>query len=159
MSGKLEKILNEIRENPSVTAGELVGKFEVSRQYISQITKANKITLQRRRFKYQDRVWTNHFGGKMQLASHFVGGASELTAASDLLRKGVPVYRALTFVGKADLIIDINDRLLKVEVKSAKRNKCGHLTYAKPVDEKRYDILALVEPNGAVTYRPEIVLD
>ena len=156
MSEISEKILAEVAENPSITASELAEKFKVSRQYISLIKKANNIKLRRSGLKDRSRVWTNHFGGEVKLSSHFIGGASELTAAADLLRRGVPVYRALTFVGKADLIADFDDKLLRIEVKSAKRYSDGGLRYGMPVDKKRYDVLALVEPSGVVTYKPDV---
>jgi hypothetical protein len=99
--------------------------------------------------------WTNHFGGERKLSSNFIGGASELTAAADLLRRGIPVYRSMTSVAAFDLVAEVGGELIRIEVRSAKRGSDGRLRFPMPA-EKRYDVLALVEPTGEVTYKPEL---
>ena len=157
-----EKVRAALEANPCSSAADLAQAVGVTRQRVHQICRAEGLKPKdmRRGFKpgrKSDPNWVrpNHFGGQKQLSSHFTGGASELTASADLLRRGVPVYRALTFVSAADLIIDLDGRLLRVEVRSAKRNASGHIRYAAP-QKGRYDVLALVEPDGSVTYRPSL---
>lgn len=158
----LAKILELLSENPSRTISEIAALVGVTRQRVSQICAANGIKAKDGRRGAKPRKapipggWKNHFGGPHALSSHFIGGASELCACADLLRKGVPVYRAVTFVSSADLIIDCRGRLMRVEVRSAKRNSSGSLRYPVPSDKTRYDVLALVEGTGAVTYKPDI---
>lgn len=153
----LEKIRAMLTVNKNASAADLAAAANVSRQRVHQICKAEGISIvDRRRRAGEPKQWSNHFGGDKKLSSHFIGGASELTAAADLLRRGIPVYRAVTFVSSADIVIDINGKLLRVEVRSAKRNQDGCLRYPMPADRARYDILALVEPDGTVTYKPEL---
>ena len=153
----LEKIRAALALNPSASASDLASEASISRQRVYQICKSEGIVLvDRRRLDGRPAQWTNHFGGEMKLSSHFIGGASELTAAADLLRRGIPVYRAVTFVSSADLVIDLDGELLRVEVRSAKRNQNGSLRYPMPANRARYDILALVEADGKVTYKPDV---
>ena len=152
----LDRIKSALSENHAATAAELAQHAGVSRQRVYQICKAAGITLSRAARPIEPRQWSSHFGLQEKLSSHFIGGASECSAAADLLRKGIPVYRAMTFVSSADLVIDRNGELLRVEVRSAKRNINGTLRYPMPIDRSRYDVLALVEPDGAVTYKPPL---
>lgn len=151
----IEQIKQILAEDADSTAAIIATKIGVSRQRVHQICKAAGVTLFDGRRRGGSAAWSNHFGGPEVLSSHFVGGASELTACADLLRRGIPVYRAVTFVSAADLVIDFRGALLRVEVKSAKRNNSNSLRYPMPADRSRYDILALVESNGAVTYKPD----
>lgn len=153
----LEKIRAALADAPNSSAAELATVAGISRQRVHQICKAAGIVLvDRRRRGGEPRQWANHFGGEKKLPSHFIGGASELTAAADLLRRGIPVYRAVTFVSSADLVIDRDGRLLRIEVRSAKRNQDGSLRYPMPANRARYDVLALIEPDGKVTYKPDV---
>lgn len=161
----VKKIKAAVLENPEIYVSEMARKLGVSRQYIHQICKKHEIKL----IKGWDRKELTdnaiersksiyHFGAKASCV--FIGGASELTASADLLRRGIPVYRALAFVGPADLVINLDGKLLRVEVRSARRKKDGGLSYCTPpINEDRYDVLALVEPNGGVTYKPDILAD
>jgi len=151
----IEEIKQILVADADSTAASIAAKIGVSRQRVHQICKANGIALADGRRRGGSATWINHFGGHEALSSHFVGGASELTTCADLLRRGIPVYRAVTFVSAADLVIDFRGSLLRVEVKSAKRNNSNSLRYPMPADRSRYDILALVEPSGAVTYKPD----
>lgn len=153
----LEKIHAALAVNPSASASDLALSSGVSRQRVHQICKAEGIVIaDRRRREGRAKQWETHFGGGQKLSSLFVGGASELTAAADLLRRGIPVYRAVTFASAADLVIDKDGALLRIEVRSAKRSQNGALRYPMPADRARYDILALVEPDGKVTYKPDV---
>lgn len=98
----------------------------------------------------------SYHGTDVRLPSNFVGGASELQCAADLLRRGVPVWRSLTSCASCDLVIRFAGHLARVEVRSGKRTRGGDLRYPRPVDTTRYDVLAIVEPDGRVTYKPDI---
>lgn len=47
-----------------------------------------------------------------------IGGCGESFVAAEFLRKGIPVYTPLVDSG-ADLVVDINGRLYRVQVKSS----------------------------------------
>lgn len=155
-----EQLREMVEENPATTASIAAAELGVSKQRISQIAKKDGIKLRDGRMdkaSVRDRKWCNHWGGDERLSSNFIGGASELIAASDLLRHGIPVYRALTSVSSCDLIADVDGTLLRVEVKSARLNN-GRLTFGG-VRHCRYDVLALVDQRGDVTYRPNEGVD
>lgn len=156
---KIDIIKNALVENPDLSAIELAGIAGITRQYVYDLCRKHGVLLRDARHTAEAKEWANHFGGNKRLTSHFIGGASELFAAADLLRRGIPVYRALTFLSAADMIADIGGRLIRIEVKSARRNKNGSLRYSPPYDHARYDVLALVEPNGFVTYKPGLFDD
>jgi hypothetical protein len=157
---KTDDILAAVRADKTITATALIERFAVSRQHIYALCKRHGLKLRRslqRPRARPERKPTGHFGQAAgALSTHFIGGASELTACADLLRRGVPVYRAITFVSAADLIIDFRGKLIRVEVRSAKRNNNGPLRYQAPINRSRYEVLALVDGHGAVTYKPNI---
>ena len=84
-----------------------------------------------------------------------VGAMSELIAAADLMRKGYDVFRSLSPACPCDLAILINDKLLRIEVKTGYRIKSGKLLYAKPLTN-RYDIIAVVVGATEVIYTPAL---
>jgi hypothetical protein len=74
------------------------------------------------------------------------------------LRRGIPVYRALTSVSSCDLIVDISGKLLRIEVRSARLHDDGRLAFPAPTPG-RYDVIALVDQHSGVTYRPNAGID
>jgi len=158
-----DTIVAMLRDRRGVTAKELAEGAGVTRQRVSQVLKELGVTIRKgrrvshpsRRRGARIRTDTSRRPGS-ELGSHFVGGASELTAAAALLRRGIPVYRALTFCSACDLIIEMGGKLLRVEVRSARRSRTGHLAYPVPADRVRYDVLALVERDGTVTFKPSL---
>lgn len=153
----IDRIQTIISTNTNISASELAENLGVSRQRVYQICSKHGIkfnkTIGR---KIGEKSWADQFGNTNRLPSNFIGNASELTVAADLLRHGIPVYRALTQSSSCDLIVDVDGSLLRIEVRSAKRNIDGVLRYAMPADRNRYDVLALVESNCTITYKPEI---
>lgn len=131
----------------------------ITRQQVSKHLKVLGIKLKDARMNttrpHSGKRWTNHFGGTKPLPSHFIGGASELCVCADLLKKGVPVYRAVTFVSSADLVADLDGVLTRIEVRSVRRQQDGKFHYSAPHPE-RFDVLALVDMAGVVEYRPAI---
>lgn len=113
---KIDIIKNALVENPDLSAIELAGIAGITRQYVYDLCRKHGVLLRDARHTAEAKEWANHFGGNKRLTSHFIGGASELFAAADLLRRGIPVYRALTFLSAADMIADIGGRLIRIEV-------------------------------------------
>jgi len=145
-----------VRAQPRITAAQAAAQLGITRQRASQI--ANDLGLKlvdgrSMRASMRDRQWKNQWGLTKGLSSNFIGGAGELTAAADLLRRGIQVFRSCTSVASCDLIVDMDGELLRIEVRCAKRRQNGNLSFYPPKD--RYDVLALVDQTGAVIYRPK----
>ena len=150
-----EKLAELVGNSPATTASIASEMLGVSKQRIFQIAKKAGLKLRDGRMdkaSSRDTRWKNHWGGPEGLCSNFVGGAGELFAAANLLRRGIPVFRAMTSVANCDLIADVDGVLLRIEVRCAKV-KDGRFAFAYP-QAGRYDVLALVDQNGIVTFRP-----
>lgn len=154
-----KRVTELLSNNPGLNRKELAKICGVSKQRISQICKKhglNPVNVADTRPPPPQLI--NGLGGTAKLSPNFVGSVSELTAATDLLRRGIPVYKALTFVSSVDLIVDIDQSLVRVEVRSARTASNGRWTYATPADRSRYDVLAVVNQHGEVRYKPENVI-
>lgn len=83
------------------------------------------------------------------------GAMNELYVASDLMRRGFEVFRALSPAASCDLVaIGTPARMYRVEVKTGyiKENgdvKCGPL-------RGEHDLLAVVLSDGVIDYEPPI---
>ena len=145
--------------NPSITASAAAELLGVTRQRVDQIAKQDGLVLAdgRRRAALRPRYASYPQPFNAVPKSH-KGGANELAVASFLLARGVPVYRSLTVTSRCDLIVDVRDRWVGVEVKSAYRTARGHLTYGF-IDTSRFDVLALVDPSGGIHFRPNSDVD
>lgn len=147
-----------LQANPGISAKQLAELLGVTRSRVYQLAKNEGMVLARPLYPHMPREpyrGANRFGGDAILSCHYVGGISELVVCADLLRRGFPVYRAVTFHSAADLVTDIRGRLIRVEVRSATRDNDGFLRFARPTDASRYDLLAAVEPDNIVSYFPE----
>jgi Holliday junction resolvase len=67
---------------------------------------------------------------------------------ADLLHRGFEVFRAVSPSCSADIIAQKNDQLYRIEIKTARISHKGKITYAKPVNTTKYDVLALVFPDN-----------
>jgi len=76
--------------------------------------------------------------------------------SADLLKRGFPVFRALSPSCICDLIIIVKSKLLRVEVTSGNRKHNSDLLYPRK-DFSRFDLLAIVEKDGRITYMPDLV--
>lgn len=83
------------------------------------------------------------------------GAVSELQVASDLMLKGFNVFRALSSNASCDLAIVRKDKLLRIEVRTGYRTPAGSLSFPKKPAEL-FDVMAVVESNGTITYMPPI---
>ena len=93
---------------------------------------------------------------KPTLPTGTVGTISEILVATDLLKRGYDVFRAMSPAATCDLAILRNKQLLKVEVKTGKRGT-NRVYYPAPRGDKalRYDILAVVVDTD-ILYLPEL---
>lgn len=91
------------------------------------------------------------------LASSTTGAVSELTVACDLLKRGYEVFRAVSPSCSCDLAILKDNKLVRVEVRTAQRNQVtGNVLYPNP-DRNRFDVLALVLlADNEIIYIPEL---
>lgn len=82
------------------------------------------------------------------------GAVSELLVAADLLQRGYEVFRAVSAATSCDLLAMHAGVTFRVEVRSTTRARDGKLGHRlSRYDKGRFDIAALVEPNGAIHYR------
>lgn len=85
------------------------------------------------------------------------GAISELRVAVDLLAKGYDVFRSLSSNCPCDLAILKNEKLLRIEVRTAHISTSGKLykTKLNRDDPKKIDHYAWVLPNEII-YEPEL---
>lgn len=84
------------------------------------------------------------------------GAANELVVAVDLMRRGYDVYRAVSPALACDLVVMRGALAMRVEVRSTSRDVRGTGRVKIPIlprDKGRFDVAALVEPNGTIHYR------
>lgn len=60
---------------------------------------------------------------KMELSTQLKGTITELQVATYFLQQGYNVSQPLTQDSKYDLIVDVNHKLLRIQVKTARRNE------------------------------------
>lgn len=82
------------------------------------------------------------------VAGHTVGAICEVQVSADLMKRGYEVYRTMSHHASCDLVALRNDKLVRIEVRAAKKGQCG--THGV------YDCLAAVDPDGTIYYRPDI---
>lgn len=84
------------------------------------------------------------------------GTLGELIVASDLLKRGYEVFRALHPDASCDLVAIKNGKVSRIEVRTGKRLKENKLTYGSNKMRKgnRYDIMAIYlrDDGGEVVY-------
>ena len=151
------KIRAILEREPNIKAEEIAKEVGVSTQSVYQHIRNHKLPyIKKTGWVSAGRTeWKGQFGHGKKLTSHFIGGTAEMYACADLLRRGIPVYRAITFLSAADLVVEMGGDLYRVEVKSGRRNQSGVLHFGAPTVGK-FDILAIVDPDGVVEYRPPI---
>jgi hypothetical protein len=84
-----------------------------------------------------------------------VGAINELLVGIDLLKRGLPVFRALSPSSPGDLAVLLDNKLVIVEVTTGSRTIRGVLVY--PLHKgQAYDVLAVVERSGKIIYTPDL---
>lgn len=90
-----------------------------------------------------------------QLSSGTIGAISELIICVDLMKRGLAVFRAQSPSCPCDLVVIINGSPMGVEVTKGTRAADG-TEKGVPHDPSKYDILALVFPDGSIIYQPPL---
>ena len=94
-------------------------------------------------------------GAYPELPSGTVGAISELRAATDLMRRGYHVFRAISPTSPSDLAILKDGQLILIEVRTAYWNRARtSRTYPKAL--MRSDAFALVIGDEPVHYEPPL---
>lgn len=99
-----------------------------------------------------------NLGAKLNLSGGKIGKINEFIVAIDLLKRGYEVYSAFEDTHPFDILALKDDKLLKIEVKTANILPSGLKIYAmKKNQEEKHDILALVDNLQNIEYRPELI--
>lgn len=116
----------------------------------------------RRKFctvKCQKEFFNNGMSSGMKalgVSTATVGAIQELTVAVDLLRRGLPVFRALSPSCPCDLAILDGDKLIRVEVATGTASLTSANNHIKMrTDRHKFDILAVVVHSGKIMYSTE----
>lgn len=81
---------------------------------------------------------------RLPLSTGTIGAIAELAVATDLMRRGHEVFRALSPASSCDLAVVKDGALLRVEVRSGYRTGKGQVRCnLSKKDEGRYDLLAI----------------
>lgn len=144
-----DRIMALCAEFPSSSAGEIAKLAGASRQTVYANCKKHGIILRDTRMRRNGAAKES----TDQIPSIFTDGACELTVSANLLKSGIPVYRALSSVNSVNLVADVNGRLYRIEVRAIKRNGPIGLCLTAPGDRSKFDVLAMVDGVGNVTYR------
>lgn len=143
------------------SAREIAQELGISRQRVYQIADQDGVSLPsastahpfRRGTIPKPRVIT---GGIEQPINHTTAGTiSELLAAADLLARGWHVYMPVVRARGHDLIAVQDEKVVTVEVRSAKRNAEGNLVYNRSARD-RSQAYALVLTGEPVHFRPPV---
>lgn len=87
--------------------------------------------------------------GREGLTTGTIGAMHELAVAIDLMKRGFHVFRALSPSCSCDLIVLTDtDMCIRVEVSTGYVNRSGKITSTKYSVPKRWDLLAIVCPDG-----------
>jgi predicted nucleic acid-binding Zn ribbon protein len=87
-----------------------------------------------------------------KISAGSLGALHELVAATDLIRRGYHVFRALSPACPCDLVVMLPDRVIRVEVRTGRVLADGSTTAPT---QGTYDVLAVVTHSGKVEYRPD----
>ncbi|MCI0528347.1 MAG: hypothetical protein L0Y56_12980 [Nitrospira sp.] len=83
------------------------------------------------------------------------GTFHEMKVVIDLMRRGYEVYRAVSGGAPCDFVAVKDGKAIRVEVTTGHRykTKLNH----PPKDPNKFDVLAIVEHDGWITYRPDLL--
>jgi hypothetical protein len=142
----------------SMSVRDIADKLGHSRSSIYHICKYNNIPYVTPRYHFtgissQARVITG--GMKVPITSHVAGTISELLVAADLMARGWWVYMPVMLSKSHDIVAFKGIQMITVEVRSARRNATGFLSYAKKNDSNSSH-RALVVTGEPVSYIPDL---
>lgn len=99
------------------------------------------------------------YGGAHDCDRSQTGAASELLVCVDLLRQGYDVFRAQSPSSSCDLVVILEGKALRIEVKTGRYQLNGDVSFAKSrLDPNKYDALAIVLPTNEIVYQPTLDL-
>lgn len=129
--------------NPQAPAADIARDLGVSRERVRQALVALGYPTRVARTRAR-----NPLRYSVPIPPHTVGAVCELQVAADLLQRGFHVFRSVSPHAPCDIIIILNGRMFRIEVRAAKRGVCA--THGE------YDCLAAVNPDGFITYSPPL---
>jgi hypothetical protein len=89
------------------------------------------------------------------LVTGTVGALHELMVACDLMRRGFALFRALSPSCSCDMVMLSGGKAIRIEVTTGYYNEFHQKVVHPNKDESRFDLLAVVHPNG-IYYKPDI---
>lgn len=94
----------------------------------------------------------------VKLHTGTIGALSEIVIASDLMRRGYHIFRAMSPASPFDLVAVNNDQMLRIEVRTGKIQANGDAacTFTNQ-DEGRSDVLAIVLMGTEIVYWPPLI--
>ena len=83
-----------------------------------------------------------------------IGAEGEMLVTLDLMRTGWEVFRAVSPTATVDLIAMRDGLVSRIEVTKGTRKGSTHWLKWSPHDAARFDVLAVWESDGRITYIP-----
>ena len=105
--------------------------------------------------------WHSEHGRKPvypHLSTSTIGALHELLVATDLMKRGYHVFRALSPSCVCDLAIVKDNVFLRIEVRTGSRSKTGKIHYqTKHLDPEKFDVKAIyLKREGKIIYKPKL---
>lgn len=101
--------------------------------------------------------WDDKTNREGVLPTVTIGAMSELQVTVDLLGNGWDVYRSVCQAARCDLVAVKDGRVLRIEVRSGKRNTLGNIAVCKPPATHQFTTFAIVLEDGEIVYRGDEV--
>jgi hypothetical protein len=151
------KIIEAFGTKPDITLADISALVGVSRSRVQQILSRHGLkTLGTRAYRFRNtskRPDTITYRYGLPLAPNVSGKLSEIYVYVDLIRRGYEVYPSLCHTASCDIVAIKDGKIIKIEVRSARRRKNGNIEFMRPRQIARFDVLALVLNTGEVEYR------
>ncbi len=96
----------------------------------------------------------NPDGGYGDLSPSRVGAIHEMMVCADLCKRGLSIFRAVSPSEECDIMAMRGSEIFRIEVTTGYRSPRGALNFP-PKQTARFDILAVVERSGKITYHPD----
>ena len=160
--GAFQRVQALREKDPGIPASEIARKVGVSREYVRQcLTTLGLPTRTERSYRREEAAGENRAPSRrfgIKLTSHTIGAISEMVVVTELLTRGLDVFRAVSPHAICDLVaVDrASGRLLRIEVRSGKHNVNGHIACSRPADRSQYDTIAIVFSDGTIHFSPPI---
>lgn len=157
MSEMERRILAAYNADKARDLQAIADELKCTRAYVCIIYRRHGLMRPPRKYRVRENtkkgVQTLFQWGK-QLAPAVSGTVGELIVATDLMKRGYHVFRAMAWTCPCDLIaMDVeSNRLLRVECKAGRVTRVSKkLKFVKP-EQGRYDVLAVIAQDHSVYY-------